>query len=137
MVLTLQQLCYINLANQINDAPPGIQETIIGETKKSMEERITKEVVARQIQNIYDSLVYMIPDIMENLIHVTITPGSLRDNYEAIYASIHPSLIHCAVHTAEEAVRRMEQRYVHNAFNIHNYYYDESEDDQDSEGMYM
>lgn len=133
MVSTLQELCYRRLAKQMVNAPPGLQEIIMGETKKRMEERITKEITAKKQENLAD-IRYMIPDIMEDLIRVIVTPGALRNDYFSTYAFASPNVVQCAVQAAEEAVRRMEERYVHPAFPNHNAYEDYEED---SEGMYM
>ena len=142
MVSTLQELCYNHLAKQMANAPPGIQEMVMGETKKRMEERITQQVVGQHIQQMENILQDIIPDIMEDLIRVTVVPGALRADYTSIYPFTNPSLVQCAVRTAEEAVRRMEERYVHAAFHNQHHQYDdeydeEDEEDQDSEGMYL
>lgn len=142
MVSTLQELCYNHLAKQMTNAPPGIQEMVMGETKKRMEERITQQVVGQHIEQMENILQYIIPDIMEDLIRVTVVPGAIKADYTSKYPFTNPSLVQCAVRTAEEAVRRMEERYVHAAFNIQYHQYDdeydeEDEEDQDSEGMYL
>lgn len=132
MVQTLQELCYIRLANQMIAAPPMIQEIIMGETKKHMEERITQEIVAKKLNNMERSLSYMIPDIMEDLIHIIVTPGALRYDYLSRYCLVNPSLVQCAIDIAEEAIRRMEERYIHQSFLSNNCeYYDEGEEDNE------
>ena len=58
----------------------------------------------------------LVPQIMEDLIQIIVTPGALRHNYLTMFPHLRPCIIQCAVTTAEEAVRRMEERYVHAAF---------------------
>lgn len=128
------------MAKQMANAPPGLQEIVMGETKKRIEERITQQVVGQHIEQMENSMQHIIPDIMEDLIRVTVVPGALRADYSSIYPFTNPRLLQCAVRTAEEAVRRMEERYIHAAFHnqSHQYNdYEEDEEDQDSEGMYL
>lgn len=116
MTSTLQELCYQRLASTMMNAPPGLQEIIIGETKKRMEARVREELLAKDwAQNSY-TFADIVPDIMESLIQLIVTPGAMRPNYVEMFPSLSPCIVHYAVRTAEEAVSRMEERYVHRAF---------------------
>ena len=138
MVSTLQELCYQRLTSTMMDAPSGLQEIIMGETKKHMEARVREELWTNEWMNIRYVFAELVPQIMEDLVQIIATPGALRPNYLTMFPYLRPCIVQCAVTTAEEAVRRMEERYVHAAFAAMG---GESDDDEsespDSEGMYM
>ncbi len=140
MVSTLQELCYQRLASTMMEAPLGLQEIIMGEVKKRVESRIREELWTTEWMDMRYILADLVPHIMEDIIHTIVTPGVLRSNYMVMFPHLRPSIIRCAVTTAEAAVRKMEERYVHAAFNIANRTTD-SEDEEfespDSEGMYF
>ena len=118
MTSTLQELCYQRLASTMMNAPPGLQEIIIGETKKRMEVRVREELLTKDWARDNYTFADIVPDIMESLIQLIVTPGAMRPNYVEMFPSISPCIVQCAVRTAEEAVSRMEERYVHRAFII-------------------
>ena len=121
------------------DAPPMLQEMIAGETKENMEERIREDLWNEEWRNISYIFPHIVPDIMDDLVRVIVTSGATRSNYLDLFPHIHPNIIRCAVSTAEEAIRRMEDRYIHAYFNNDsNDDYSESEDENAySEGMYF
>ena len=140
MVSTLQELCYKSLTTTMMNAPPGLQEIIIGETKKRMEARVREELLTREWGDISYTFADIVPLIMESLIQLIVTPGALRPDYIVMFPHIRPCIVQGAVRTAEEAVRRMEERYVHKAFIVRGVESDEDESEceyPDSEGMYM
>ena len=140
MVSTLQELCYQRLTSTMMGAPPGLQEAIVGETRRRMEVRVRKELWVKEWKDNTRMFADLVPQIMEDLIRIIVTPGVLRPNYVAMFAHIHPCIVQFAVSAAEEAVRRMEERYVHAAFAIRATSEDDSDGESeypDSEGMYM
>lgn len=137
MVSTLQELCYQRLASTMVSAPPGLQEVIMGETKKHMEARMIEELWVKEWMSNTRMFVDLVPQIMEDLIRIIVTPGALRPNYLTMFSHLRPCIVQCAISTAEEAVRRMEERYVHAAFAIRVESEDEESEYPDSEGMYM
>ena len=140
MVSTLQELCYRRLASTMLEAPSGLQEIIAGETRAHMENRIREEVRHKQWCDLCSILLQAIPDIMEDLIYVMVTPGALRSNYLDMLPDAPLGVVRCIVQIAEEAVRRMEERYVHAAFRLNGESRDEDypeEEDPDSDGMYF
>ena len=120
MTSTLQELCYQRLASTMMNAPPGLQEIIIGETKKRMEARVREELLTKELGHNSYTFADIVPPIMESLIQLIVTPGAIRPNYVEMFPGLSPCIVQCAVRTAEEAVRRMEERYVHKAFIIKN-----------------
>jgi hypothetical protein len=120
MVSTLQQLCYERLATTMMKAPPLLQDIIARETRESMEKRVREYIWRDECVNCHHIFSHLVPDIMEDLIRITVTPGALRPDYLVEYPHLLPEIVTSAVFIAEEAVRRMESRYVHAAFRIAN-----------------
>jgi len=136
MVFTLQELCYQRLSSTMMEAPPGLQEIIMGETKERMEARVREELWYKEMKDIGYVFGELVPIIMEDIINITVTPGTLRSNYTDMFPHVHPCIVKCAVKAAEEAVNRMEDRYLHTAFDTRNNI-DSDFEDVDSEGVYM
>ena len=116
MVSTLQELCYDRIALTIENAPPLIQEMVLGETVERLEAKILSRVTEHTCKCFNDMLPYIVPDIMEDIIHASTHPDSIRRNYRDEFSNIWAPVINCAVRVAEEAVRKMEERYIHAAF---------------------
>jgi hypothetical protein len=100
-------------------APPLLQDIIARETRKRMEKRVRENIYREESTNL-DILAHLVPDIMHDLIRITVTPGALRSDYLGASPHLRPEIVTTAVLIAEEAVRRMESRYVHAAFRIAN-----------------
>lgn len=116
MVSTLQELCYDRIALTIEHAPPLIQEQVLGETMKRLEAKILSRAREDVSKSFNDILPYIVPDIMEDIIYTSTHPGSVRRNYRHEFNNVWAPVMNCAVRVAEEAVRKMEERYIHAAF---------------------
>lgn len=124
MVSTLQELCYQKLASTMNDAPPFLQEMIMGETKEYFKDQIRSEVKA-EIQEEQKEIAYndmmetiplLVPEIMADILASMTQNGRMRQDFRMIYSHLSPQAVACAIETAEHAVRNLDERYIHNSF---------------------
>jgi hypothetical protein len=124
MVSTLQELCYQKLASTMNDAPPLLQEMIMGETKEYFKNQIRSEVKA-EIQEEQKEIAYndmmetiplLVPEIMADILASMTQNGRMRQDFRMIYSHLSPQAVACAIETAEHAVRNLDERYIHNSF---------------------
>jgi hypothetical protein len=124
MVSTLQDLCYQKIANTMNDAPPLLQEMIIGETREKMKgillseikTEMRKELMKELHLNMIDTIPLLVPEIMTDIIKAMTTHNRMRNDFHNVYPHICPFMIECAVQTAEHAVRNLDDSYIHNTF---------------------
>ena len=124
MVSTLQELCYQKLASTMNDAPPFLQEMIMGETQEYFKNQIRSEV-KKEIQeeqkeiaynDIMETVPVLVPEIMADILASMTQNGRMRQDFRMIYAHLSPEAVTCAIETAEHAVRNLDERYIHNSF---------------------
>jgi hypothetical protein len=124
MVSTLQELCYQKLASTMNDAPPLLQEMIMGETKEYFKNQIRSEVKA-EIQEEQKEIAYndmmetiplLVPEIMADILASMTQNGRMRQDFRMIYSHLSPQTVACAIETAEHAVRNLDERYIDNSF---------------------
>jgi hypothetical protein len=109
---SLKKLCYENIATSVANAPPHLQEMIIGETTEVIEERVRGQIyqetrveiegmvtekVVITISQLYQDL---IPEIVTDIVRATVT-GRPRKNFREIYYTTHTSLIEMAIDAAE------------------------------------
>jgi hypothetical protein len=129
--MSLQDLCYKNIAQSVLNMPPQLQESIIGKTKehvkKTMKKEATKQALFKVKQEMCDILPYIVPEIIQDIIHAMTTNGAVRQNYYFLYKNLRKEIIDTAIKIAEYSVTYLEERYVHPAFDIDEY------DDIDSE----
>jgi hypothetical protein len=131
---SLQELCYNNIADSINNAPPLLQEMIIGETKQRMRKKIKIEVENKLKLDVYEALPYLVPDILSDILRTITKNNVLRKDYHKIYNNFSKEIIDCAISIAEESINTIHNHgYVHNSRYSHNYYHD---DDGDDDGDY-
>lgn len=108
---SLQEMCYESLANSIQNAPPQIQEFIIGETRKSMKKNIRDEIINEideKIINKLSSLSYIIPEIMEDINESITTLNRPRRNFYKEYPYIDKNILNCAIKIAEQSIYLLE-----------------------------
>ena len=98
MVSTLQELCYQKLASTMNDAPPLLQEMIMGETQEYFKNQIRSEV-KKEIQeeqkeiaynDIMETVPVLVPEIMADILASMTQNGRMRQDFRMIYAHLSP-----------------------------------------------
>lgn len=126
---TLKEVCYEQFSKSVEDAPPLIQEMIIGETRSRIKDKIHQELkqkvtdeTKKEVKNNFcDVLPYLIPEIMQDIISSMSNAGrAYRNNFYEKYKHLDVEIIDCAIKSAENAVNKMEEHYIHRAFNIAN-----------------
>ena len=129
---TLQNLCFENIAKTISNAPPLIQEMVIDETKQRIERKMEKKIEKKYIA--YNSSIsFLVPEIMTDIIN-SMTNNTLRKDFRSIYSNLPKHIIECAILTAENCVRDLDDRYFHNIMSVqnqHSNFYDEYSDSQE------
>ena len=124
MVSNLQELCYQKLASTMNNAPPLLQEMIMGETKEYFKNQIRSEVKT-EIQEEQKEIAYndimehvpvLVPEIMADILASMTQNGRMRQDFRMIYSHLSPQAVACAIETAERAVRNLDEHYIHNSF---------------------
>ena len=110
--MSLQKLCYENIADSIQQAPPQLQEMIIGETtdiiRKRMMEEARREVrleveekrkisVIAHVACMFDVFV---PEIVNDILQATRT-GRSRVNFRTRYWDEDQQIVEAAISTAE------------------------------------
>lgn len=114
--MSLEDLCYQKMAQTMNDAPPVLQEFIMGGTSKAFKKEVRKDVIKKEVKSMCEIIPDLVPEIMEDIIKSISRPTYIRTDFMAIYKHLRPEMVECAIKTAEAAVSRMEERYVHSAF---------------------
>lgn len=140
-MLSLQALCNQNIATSIMSMPPQLQEFVVGESKDQIKNMIKDEAktearneALKQVRKeMCDILPYMIPDIMQNIIHTMTNSGIYHQDYYKMYPNVPKEIVDLAVKSAEFTVNIMEERYVYRAFTPDTNYYNGYEDEEDEE----
>jgi hypothetical protein len=96
---TLSDMCQINIAEQIAEAPPIIQEMVVETTTTHLKEEAMRDVLA----NINSTLVYLIPDIVRERVRVMTTDNTYSIDFFALYPHIDSSIMRTA-HTIADAI---------------------------------
>ena len=120
MVKTLEKLCYSKFTETIEKAPSQIQKLLLGETRRKMEKNIENKITEKITTNITEILNDIIPEILEDILKSN-EKGILRRNFFVELSNLHPSIIRCAIQTAENMAQITESRY--NNYIVHNYSY--------------
>lgn len=114
---SLQTLCYESLAQSISDAPPIIQEMVIGETKKQIKKRVREDIEREVEQKMkkkirFDSLIeisvlysIIIPEIVTDIVASMVKNNRMRRNYRQIYPKIQTDVMDHAIEIAETVAR--------------------------------
>jgi hypothetical protein len=112
-MFTLQELCYQNIATSTMNAPPLIQEMIVGETTTIIEERvrgqlsrevtkeITEEVTVKVNVDVHQIYSDIVPEIVKDIVRATVNGGASRKNFVDIYSNIDPQIMRMAIEAAE------------------------------------
>lgn len=130
---SLSELCYEKIATTIYNAPPLLQEMIIGKTTEKVEKQITnkikkkvvrkhkKQIKTRISKDLTDILPHIIPDICSEIIN-SLKSSYPPPNFYEKYNSIPKHIVKCAIESAENIVRTLEERYVYTDYsNISEY----------------
>lgn len=125
---TLKEVCYEKFAKSVENAPPLVQEMIIGETRSRIKDKINQELkqkvtdeTKKEVKNNFcNVLPYLIPEIMQDIINSISHAGRTHHNFYEKYKHLDVEIIDCAIKSAENAVNKMEEYYIHRAFNIAN-----------------
>ena len=132
---TLQEICYNSLATTVSQAPPMIQEMVMGETRNRIKEEVSQEIRAEireeiraeiqeeQTRSTTSIFHLLVPDIVDDIIQSMTHQNRLRTNYHIVYAHLNPNIVQGAIETAEYTVRIMDDRYINNAFLVNNEHY--------------
>lgn len=124
----LQELCFINIANSIENSPPLIQEMILDKTKKQIEDKVKNDIYKSHNDIISD----LTPEILENIIYC-MRNNSIRKNYREIYSYLPKTAVECAILTAENCASNLEQTYINNLMEIYvndEYEYEDIDEDE-------
>ena len=124
MVSRLQDLCYQKIASTMHEAPPLLQEMIMGATgdyfksqlRTEIKKEVEEEIHEKAYNDIMETVPLLVPEIMDDIIESMTQNGRMRQDFRMIYAHLSPYAVSCAIETAEHAVRNMEDKYIHNAF---------------------
>ena len=120
MVDSLQERCYERIFKALEQAPPGIQEMVANDTRARMYERARQEMYPSVVQEVKSQLVNLLPgmvcEIMDDIIGAMTNHNRPRRNFRAENQHLCPVVVECAIQTAEEVTRCMEERYVQPAF---------------------
>jgi len=149
MVPTLQNLCYQKIADTMNNAPPILQEMIIGETREQMKDQLLSEIkteLRRELikelhLNMMDTVPLLVPEVMNDILKSMTRNNTTRNDFHNLYPHLCPFMVECSVQTAEHVVRNLDDSYIHSHFrnNIdHGEYEDEDDyslDDDESNSL--
>jgi low affinity Fe/Cu permease len=96
--LSLADICQTNIANQISQAPPVIQEMVVETTTTHLKEEAMRNV----LDNINSTLVFLIPDLVRDRVRVITTDNAYAVDFFALHPYIDPSIMrtaHTIAHT--------------------------------------
>lgn len=120
MVKSLEELCYSKFTETVEKAPSQIQKLLLGKTRRKMEKNIENKITEKITTNITEILNDIIPEILEDILESN-EKGILRRNFFVELSNLHPSIIRCAIQTAENIAQITESRYSN--YIAHNYSY--------------
>jgi hypothetical protein len=111
---TLQEICYDSLAESLYNAPPQIQEMVMGETKKRIEKRVREEVakdVEKKItpkvfRSVVDMCTLIIPEFVTDIVACTVIDNRTRKPYFDIYKKIDENHIDMLLQASETIAKR-------------------------------
>jgi hypothetical protein len=117
----LQELCFINISNSIQNSPPLIQEMILDKTKKQIEDKVKNDIYKshNDIYKTHNNIISdLTPEILENIIYC-MRNNTIRKNYREIYSYLPEQAVECAILTAENCATNLEQTYISNLMEIY------------------
>ena len=111
---TLQELCYDSLAESIYNAPPHIQEMVMGETKQRVEKRVREEVAKdvkkkvtiKVFKEVVDICTLAIPEFVTDIVACTVNDNRERKPYFEIYKKIGEDNIDMLLQASETIAKR-------------------------------
>ena len=123
---SLQELCYYQLADSIHNAPPLLQEMIIGETseriRENMKDDVKKELITDVRKEAYLSfceyLPDIIPEIMQDIVSCMEEADHIPRDFRTELAHFPEEIVECAIQTAIAAVHTLEARYLYRTFGV-------------------
>jgi glycerol-3-phosphate O-acyltransferase len=96
--LSLADMCQNNIANQIFQAPPVIQEMVVETTTTHLKEEAMRTV----LDNINSTLVFLVPDLVRDRVRVITTDNAYAIDFFALHPYVDPSIMrtaHTIAHT--------------------------------------
>lgn len=110
---SLKELCLQNIADTVYNAPPGIQEIVMGETREKVEEKVRKDILPTvdliAKENVADLYSWMIPQMISELVMTMTTNGGFTiANYVNRYSNVDSSIVEKAFEIASESVSRID-----------------------------
>lgn len=130
---SLEKICMSNIANQIYEAPPMIQEMIIEESKETMKQKIITET-----QFEMQILKEIVPSITKTII-LSRTTFTEKPDFYNVYKNVSKEIIKLAIDIAESNVYELNKSFniltmVSSANNLrHRFYVSTSEDTMSEE----
>lgn len=133
MVSTLEDLCYSKFTETVEKAPSQIQKLLLGETRRKMEKKMENKITEKITRNITGILNDIIPEILEDILKSN-ENGILRRNFFVELSNLNPSIIKCAIQTAENIAQITENRYNYSYItSLQKKTEDDTEDDTEDE----
>ena len=119
---SLQNLCYHHLVESLQNAPPLLQEIIIGETYERIKDNIKKELLTdlKKESNLIfcKYLPVIIPEIMQDIVsHMEETDYIPRDFCKE-FSRVPKEIVECAIQITIELFQKLEALYIYRTFNI-------------------
>lgn len=113
---SLTNLCYISIAQTIEEAPPMIQEMIVQETSKYMEKKAIKRAkpkaekkALKKAERLFtENLPDLISEILSDLMRLMVSPTGEHIDYYSKYSKLPRHVVRCAIRTAEETARTLD-----------------------------
>lgn len=111
---TLQEICYDSLAESLYNAPPQIQEMVMGETKKRIEKRVREEtakdvekkITPKVFRKVVDLCTLVIPEFVTDIVACTVIDNRPRQPYFDIYKKIGEDNIDMLLQASETIAKR-------------------------------
>ena len=124
---SLTQLCYTSIAQTIEEAPPMIQEMIVQETSKHMEEKALERAMPKAVKRALEVTEIQFTEILPGLVSVILTdimrlmvvPSGELPDYYIKYQELPPHIVRCAVETAENTARTLNTTVTTAAFQLY------------------
>ena len=119
---SLTTLCYKKIALTIESAPPMIQEMVVKKTLKYMEKKALKRALPKALKKSEKLFTEILPDLISEIISdimsLMVSSIDQTPNYYTKYPNIPKYIIRCAINTAEETARTLDNIEV-TAFRLH------------------
>jgi hypothetical protein len=115
-MLSLQNICVQNIAEEIYTLPVQTQETLLNETRDIIREKVksemTREIIQSLKEEIYkevcEDISIIAPGIFRDILETMRTSNRMRRNYYAIYGSFSTKSVQASTVIAETIVNSMD-----------------------------